>query len=36
MVLNMPDRLYKGEGRTGPVDEVRYEDDPDSPYKIDD
>jgi dTDP-4-dehydrorhamnose 3,5-epimerase len=36
MVFNMPDRLYRGEGRTDPVDEVRYEDDPDSPYKIDD
>ncbi len=35
MVLNLPDRLYKGEGRAEPVDEIRYEDDPESPFKID-
>ncbi len=33
-VLNFPNRLYGGEGRKDPVDEVRYEDDPDSPYGI--
>lgn len=33
-VINLPDRLYKGRGKTAPVDEVRYENDPDSPYKI--
>jgi len=35
LVINMPDMLYKGEGKTLPVDEVRYENDPSSPYRID-
>jgi dTDP-4-dehydrorhamnose 3,5-epimerase len=35
LVINMPDRLYKGEGKTLPVDEVRYESDPDSPFRLD-
>ena len=35
LVLNLPDRLYRGEGRSGQVDEIRYEDDPDSPFRID-
>lgn len=26
LVLNLPDRLYGGEGRREPVDEIRYED----------
>lgn len=34
LVLNMPDRLYKGRGKTDPVDEVRYENDPGSPFRI--
>lgn len=34
MVLNFPDRLYRGWGKKEEVDEVRYEDDPDSPFKI--
>jgi dTDP-4-dehydrorhamnose 3,5-epimerase len=34
-VLNLPDRLFKGEGRAFPVDEVRYEHDPDSPFRTD-
>jgi len=34
LVLNMPDRLFKGEGKLEPVDEIRYEDDADSPFKI--
>lgn len=33
-VLNFPDRLYAGEGKRGPVDEIRHEDDPDSPFQI--
>jgi dTDP-4-dehydrorhamnose 3,5-epimerase len=33
-VLNFPNRLYKGPGRTEPVDEIRYEDDPESPYRL--
>jgi dTDP-4-dehydrorhamnose 3,5-epimerase len=27
-VLNFPNRLYRGPGRTEPVDEIRHEDDP--------
>jgi dTDP-4-dehydrorhamnose 3,5-epimerase len=36
LVLNMPDRLYRGAGCTGPVDEIRHEQDPDSPFRVDD
>jgi dTDP-4-dehydrorhamnose 3,5-epimerase len=32
-VLNFPDRLYAGWGRKEPVDEIRHEDDPESPFK---
>lgn len=32
MVLNMPDKLYAGWGKAGPVDEIRHENDPDSQY----
>ncbi|HLC19092.1 MAG TPA: dTDP-4-dehydrorhamnose 3,5-epimerase family protein [Thermodesulfobacteriota bacterium] len=35
VVINCPNRLFKGEGRKDPVDEVRYEDLSDSPYKLD-
>lgn len=34
MVLNYPDRLYMGSGKNEAVDEVRHEDDPDSPFKM--
>ncbi len=34
LVINMPDRLYRGEGKKDSVDEVRYEDDPASPFRI--
>jgi dTDP-4-dehydrorhamnose 3,5-epimerase len=34
MVLNFPDRLYAGQGRKEKVDEVRYEDDPGSPFQV--
>jgi dTDP-4-dehydrorhamnose 3,5-epimerase len=34
LVINMPDRLYRGPQKKGEVDEIRHEDDPDSPYKI--
>jgi dTDP-4-dehydrorhamnose 3,5-epimerase len=34
-VINLPDRLFKGEGKALPVDEVRYENDPDSPFRLD-
>jgi len=35
MVLNFPDRLYMGPGKKDAVDEVRYEDDPGSPFQMD-
>lgn len=35
LVINCPNRLFKGEGKKEPVDEVRYEDDNDSPYGLD-
>jgi len=35
MVLNFPNRLYAGKGKRGPVDEVRHEDDPNTPYVLD-
>jgi dTDP-4-dehydrorhamnose 3,5-epimerase len=34
LVVNCPNRLYKGQGRTQPVDEIRHEDDPNSPYRL--
>lgn len=33
-VLNFPNQLYAGKGKKEPVDEVRHESDPDSPFKI--
>lgn len=33
-VLNLPDRLYRGWGKTKPVDEIRHEDDPLSAFKV--
>ncbi|MFN4258355.1 MAG: dTDP-4-dehydrorhamnose 3,5-epimerase family protein [Gemmataceae bacterium] len=35
IVINCPNRLYKGPGRQEPVDEIRHEDDPHSPYHLD-
>jgi dTDP-4-dehydrorhamnose 3,5-epimerase len=32
--VNLPDRLYRGEGKKTEVDEIRWEEKPDSPYKI--
>lgn len=32
--INLPDKLYKGEGKKEEVDEIRWEKDPRSPYKI--
>jgi len=32
--LNFPDKLYRGEGKKEEVDEIRWEKDPNSPYKI--
>ena len=34
LIVNCPDRLYAGRNRSEPVDEIRYEDDPDSPYRM--
>lgn len=36
MVINCPNRLYMGEGRRSPVDQIRHEEDPDTPYRMDD
>ncbi len=32
--MNFPDKLYKGKGKKEEVDEIRWEIDPNSPYKI--
>lgn len=32
--VNLPDKLYKGEGKKEEVDEIRWEKNPNSPYKI--
>lgn len=32
--INFPDKLYKGVGKKEEIDEIRWEEDPDSPYKI--
>lgn len=32
--INLPDTLYRGQGKQEEVDEIRWEQDPDSPYKI--
>jgi dTDP-4-dehydrorhamnose 3,5-epimerase len=33
--INLPDKLYKGEDKEEDVDEIRWEQDPNSPFKID-
>jgi dTDP-4-dehydrorhamnose 3,5-epimerase len=35
LVFNCPNRLYKGPGRKEPVDEIRHEDQADSPFRLD-
>ena len=32
--VNLPNRLYKGEGKQGEVDEIRWEKEPGAPFKI--
>ncbi|MFH1427824.1 MAG: dTDP-4-dehydrorhamnose 3,5-epimerase family protein [Patescibacteria group bacterium] len=32
--INLPDKLYKGKGKKDEIDEIRWEDKDDSPYKI--
>jgi len=34
MVINLPNQLYKGRRRGDPVDEIRHEDDPMTPFKL--
>lgn len=34
LVINSPNRLYRGEGRSDPIDEVRHEDDPKSVFRL--
>ena len=34
LVINLPDRLYKGEGWRGPLDEIRHEADPGNPFRM--
>lgn len=34
-VINFPNRLFMGEGKKSPVDEIRHEDDKNSPFKLD-
>lgn len=36
LVINLPDRLYMGQGKTEQVDEIRYEDDASSPFRMED
>jgi len=34
LVINMPDKLYRGEGKSEDIDEIRHENDPSSPFRI--
>jgi dTDP-4-dehydrorhamnose 3,5-epimerase len=34
LVINLPDKLYKGQGKSERVDEIRYEDDLNSSFQI--
>jgi len=34
ITVNSPNKLYKGVGKKEPVDEIRYEDTPDSPFQL--
>ena len=35
IVINCPNRLYMGQGRREQVDEIRHEDDPNTPFRMD-
>jgi len=35
LVVNAPNRLYGGPGKLGVVDDIRHEEDPNSPYQLD-
>lgn len=34
-IINLPNSLYKGEGKREEIDEIRWETDPDSPFIVD-
>ncbi len=34
-VINLPNRLFAGEGKKDPIDEIRHEDEPDTPFRVD-
>ncbi|MEZ4460498.1 MAG: dTDP-4-dehydrorhamnose 3,5-epimerase family protein [bacterium] len=34
IVINSPNQLYRGKNYAEPIDEIRHEDDPDSPFKM--
>ena len=36
MVINCPNRLYMGDGKREPIDEIRHEDDPETRFKMND
>ena len=36
IVFNCPNRLYMGQNKKEPVDEIRHEDDPDTIYRMED
>jgi len=36
IVINCPNRLYMGQDKQEPIDEIRHEDDPNTPFRIDD
>jgi dTDP-4-dehydrorhamnose 3,5-epimerase len=36
VVINCPNQLFMGEGKKFPIDEIRHEDDPHTPFKMDD
>jgi dTDP-4-dehydrorhamnose 3,5-epimerase len=36
IVFNCPNRLYMGQNKKEPIDEIRHEDDPDTIYRMDD
>ncbi len=35
LVVNCPNQLFMGEGKKHPIDEIRHEDDPNSPFVLD-
>lgn len=35
IVINCPNRLYMGDGKREPIDEIRHEDDPDTIFRMD-